>query len=177
MKRNTNYLSKLTKFKLEIQSLFDISSCKCKIIQNCVCPKHNKIPVQEQEFLCDQRNDRIMSIGKVDNKETKKIKQREERKAKVIKINFMFLMSNKNITDKNNANFIQVDNKKPCTSTCTSKNIDDREKPSTSNIIEDESDSSIRQNRIKLETVAKTSDRYGLSDRSAAAITTMYVGR
>lgn len=68
------------KFKIEVlNKLFDICSCKCAK-NNCSCPGERKIPKKEQDFLEDQRNERLMMIGGYDVLETRKIEKRNARK-------------------------------------------------------------------------------------------------
>ena len=42
--------------------LFDISSCKCDVLEVCRCPREFRIPVAEREFMVDQRGSRNMNI-------------------------------------------------------------------------------------------------------------------
>ena len=42
-----------------VKSLFDICSCKCNDLVNCLCPARNKVPPLEHEFLHDQRTFRL----------------------------------------------------------------------------------------------------------------------
>ena len=59
--------------------LFDISTCKCRDISKCACPKEKKIPKAEHAFLVDQRNARSMSIGGIDLAMTKKNIEKQKR--------------------------------------------------------------------------------------------------
>lgn len=51
-------------------SLFDISSCKCEA--KCNCPYELKVPLDERDFLHDQRNNRNMFIGSIDLRATQR---------------------------------------------------------------------------------------------------------
>ena len=74
------YKEKLSRFREEGKtSLFDIAACKCKF-DLCKCDKLRKVPAGEQMFLNDQRNLRIMFIGRVDIATTKKINRNLKRK-------------------------------------------------------------------------------------------------
>ena len=42
--------------------LFDISSCKCDILELCRCARECRIPVAERDFIVDQRGPRNMTI-------------------------------------------------------------------------------------------------------------------
>lgn len=81
-KKNKNYQEKISRFITESHRLFDICSCKCKLISNCTCLKDSRVPNEEVHFLIDQRTTRKMSIGGVDVVSTIKNKKREERKEK-----------------------------------------------------------------------------------------------
>lgn len=60
------YLLKLNTYAgKSSKNLFDIAACKCDR-GNCKCPKDNKVPADEQDFLHDQRTMRLMFIGGVD---------------------------------------------------------------------------------------------------------------
>ena len=69
-------------------TLFDISACKCTDFENCFCDKSRKVPIKEQNFLKDQRNERALFIGRIDHKETprltKNIKRKETKKTESI---------------------------------------------------------------------------------------------
>ena len=47
--------------KHEIDTLFDICTCKCKGI--CHCDRSKRIPIVEIPFVTDQRNERLMYIN------------------------------------------------------------------------------------------------------------------
>ena len=66
-----SYKEQLQIFIDKSKDLFDFSSCKCYSFSTCSCPKQMKIPVLEQMFLTDQRNERKMIIGNVDKEATK----------------------------------------------------------------------------------------------------------
>ena len=69
-------------------TLFDISACKCTNLESCSCDKSRKVPMKERNFLKDQRNDRSLFIGKLDQEETarltKNIKRKEIKKQRAI---------------------------------------------------------------------------------------------
>lgn len=74
-KRSDNelYQGKLLLFKDNANQLFDICTCKCN--NECSCKKSRKVPEKENVFLIDQRSSRCMVIGKIDNDETKQLRQ------------------------------------------------------------------------------------------------------
>ncbi|GBO09130.1 hypothetical protein AVEN_122936-1 [Araneus ventricosus] len=61
------------------QKLFVICRCKCHDFDICRCKKADKVPKAERVFLNDQRSSRIMKIGSLDVKETRRIRKREQR--------------------------------------------------------------------------------------------------
>src|SRR6218665_2576535 len=78
--------------------LFDLSKCKCSdMVSNCKCAKAHTVPANERQFLQDQRRQRKMIIGGIDQKETSKLKRKAERQEAKLK-----LMNNNN---NNNNNF------------------------------------------------------------------------
>lgn len=72
-----NYLQKLDMFRNEMEStLFDISTCRCK--DHCNCPYDSKIYRQQISFLNDQRNERTMFLGEIDETAAHKAERREK---------------------------------------------------------------------------------------------------
>ncbi|KAF0728912.1 Uncharacterized protein FWK35_00032074 [Aphis craccivora] len=71
---------KLVEFRRSNKALFDIATCKCKDIKNCICPRIKKIPVWEQNFLIDQRTSRKMVIGSIDIDMTNQMRNTMKRK-------------------------------------------------------------------------------------------------
>ena len=64
------------------KKLFDIACCQCKDFDQCTCKRSFRVPVNEREFLTDQRNERMMFIGTMDAKDTTKNFKRIDRKQK-----------------------------------------------------------------------------------------------
>ena len=79
-KNSAAFQTKLEKFKDESKKLFDFASCKCKDLENCNCSKELKIPVMERSFMKDQRTDRKMYIGNCDLRATKLLRKRSLRR-------------------------------------------------------------------------------------------------
>ena len=48
----------------------------------CIGIPHDKVPIKEREFLIDQRTERKMFNGEIDNKETQVLQKRMERQKK-----------------------------------------------------------------------------------------------
>ena len=51
-------------------TLSDISACKCTNLESYSCDKSRKVSMKERNFLKDQRNERSLFIGKLDQEET-----------------------------------------------------------------------------------------------------------
>ena len=61
-------------------TFFDISACKCTNWESCSCDKSRKVPMKERNFLKDQRNERLLFIGKLDQEETARLAKNKKRK-------------------------------------------------------------------------------------------------
>ena len=137
------------KFINDCQNLFDIATCKC-YVNKCVCSIERKVFPLELSFLQDQRTERKMVIGPVDTKMTQEINSKIQRKQKL-------QTYYSKIADDDSHN--------------TVSNTVDLELPSST---ETQSSSIVKpindQMRKHLPTVARECDRYGASDRMAAAI-------
>ena len=77
-KENDNYLAKLQSFQIEALRLFDIYSCKCADISQCLCPC--KVLTKQVAFLVDQKTCRKNFNGKVDAVESKRLENLGKRK-------------------------------------------------------------------------------------------------
>ena len=60
------FQEKLKKLRVQGKSLFDITFCKCKSFKQCNCPLQQRVPIDEEAFLTDQRQERKMVMGMVD---------------------------------------------------------------------------------------------------------------
>jgi hypothetical protein len=74
MKEQINYKNE------QGNKLFDIAACKCFTV--CRCHRTFKVPDLKRTFSSDQRTSRKIVIGGIDVAWTKKLKKRQERKAK-----------------------------------------------------------------------------------------------
>lgn len=162
VKRNAGYEARTTDFKEEAKaSLFDIASCKCLTFSSCTCDKAMKVPLPEQQFLQDQRTKRKMMIGPVDGPATKALVNKEFRKAR-----------ERDLQEKHKVEFQASD------AATFSASIAVDESPSSSDSDRDEAGYKCKkyrltssQQRRNLPNVAKASDRYAISDRAVAEIT------
>lgn len=73
---------KVVDFKMRAKKLFDFATCKCVNFDTCSCEKSKRVPVRERAFLTDQRTDRKLFIGGIDEEVTRALQKRELRKSK-----------------------------------------------------------------------------------------------
>lgn len=150
-----------------MEKLFDIAACKCEF-SACKCEKVRKVPIQEQKFLSDQSSSRKMSIRNIDREETKKLTAKKARQSTeterlekyrsgsydltpgcstqvstLLKVSWHLLVRHP-MTIQTLKTYLTL-----TTSKCTHT-----------------------QMRLKLPTLGIVCDKYGVSDRSAAAIAT-----
>ncbi|ESO04220.1 hypothetical protein HELRODRAFT_172570 [Helobdella robusta] len=164
-KRHDSFEKKLKCFSDLSKRLFDVASCKCVLFEACVCLKNKKVPVNERQFLIDQRNERKMAIGGIDKQETVRLRKRQarqfERSMKGVKKFCSTQGSNIVSTaleeDETHINFSKTN---LATETLLT-NLSFTNTPTTS---------FANRNLLQLPTLAKVCDRYRLSTRSAAAV-------
>lgn len=149
-----SYKQRIQLFKDDAQSLFDISLCKCSKFDECSCKKQTKVPVLERAFLSDQRSDRKMIIGNVDLATTKLMTNLQTRKRKYDH----FLES----AQEEDALMPQQSTESLSVPEFSSR--EPLEEPQRVDMQEN------NQRLTSLSAIAKTLDRFGISDRAAAAI-------
>lgn len=109
-KNAKSFKASVEKFKFDIvNSLFDICSCKCSNLENCLCVATRKVPKLEHEFLTDQRNLRAMIIGGVDLKESIKVDKRNKRNEKSKQSYFKRVCQTTNTSDLSHENTLNSD--------------------------------------------------------------------
>lgn len=162
----------------KLHKLFDICACKCKtkchihlncdetcteVNVDCKCPRSDKVSKDELPFLLDQRTVRKMYIGGVDVKTSKILTVRELRKK-----------STKQGEEETKS---KTDIDQPTTSAYEEglSSSDEDSKPAELVATGSDSDSEHergQQMRIPLPNLAMQADRFGVSDRAAAALAT-----
>ncbi|GBL74287.1 hypothetical protein AVEN_102943-1 [Araneus ventricosus] len=61
-RKDSPYFQKnIQAFREETIKLPDVAACKCLDIKLCQCDKSRKVPLQEQQFITDQRSARAMT--------------------------------------------------------------------------------------------------------------------
>ena len=131
------------------ESLCDITKCKCA--NDCICCRDHKIPVKERQFVEDQRNERKLSLGNVDNDETTRRRKIEERYERALQRQ-------------------EAVQEEPTVSLDVESSSSDTESSSETSF----EDSQQSCNRQKLMNTARAADRYRVSNRAVAAICTAY---
>lgn len=142
-------------------TLFDISRCKCNTLQNCNCEKQHKVPVDERMFLIDQRGKREMFIGEIDKVTTTKIQQQFLRNHAAHNQSIPELCSSSSI----NVSFESSESSNSSLDSSSSAIIEEFKNPKNNNLI------ASATNNLELPNVAQECDRFGISDRCAAALT------
>ena len=146
-----------------LENLFDISTCKHKIYEECVCPRDSKVAQRDFDFLQDQRTQRKMCISNVDKKVTtawEKYRLRKEKHILCVEQEEQRVDTVREEIVATKAAFM----KDSIDSTC----FDLNETEFTASI----ANVSSQQNRITLSKFASELDRYHISDRAGAALAT-----
>lgn len=154
-----SYRKQIDTFRMKAKVLFDISTCTCKSFESCCCKKERKVPMKEREFLLDQRTERKMVIGSLDRKvtiqKTKAAKRKLEQE--------LYEERNKTLTgvsscpvDLNNGYKL----KRRTEYSAASVTVESEAKKA-----ED-----VTPVVTRFPVVARTLDRFGISDRAGAAI-------
>ena len=156
------YKQKLQEYcKAACNRLLDISACKCLNFLKCSCPKEKKVPIEEREFLCDQRTVRRMAIGDLDKQKTKELQKRQVRNEKE-ELRLEKHLKNSSFTCKIDYDSYQEEE---FGISDTDSNDFDPDVPSSSINV-----NRPKQMRIPLQNFARECDRHGVSDRSAAKL-------
>lgn len=175
-KEKPNFIKKVEELKKQGTELFDISGCKCEmnlycsckttpdlcecpILINCTCEKPNKIPVIEHRFIYLQRKYGMGKIGTLDQKETNKLRTRLLRRNNTLK-----RQPSKPVEDEIKETE-DIDEIQQSFNAEVESNNHDHYKPSCSKKKEFP-----WQMRLTLQSTSLNCDRYGVSDRAAAAI-------
>ena len=155
-----SFVEKMSKFS----QLFDIAVCQCDLlVTKCKCILSDRVPVQEIDFLLDQRGARQMYISGLDRKKTiclqRKNKVRVNKrcdKPSTVEISVQDEFINDNFFQKETASSVFNNNQSeeyyPLTKATRTNNI------------------RAPRNKVKLKRLAREVDRYGISNRAAAAI-------
>lgn len=166
-----NYQRKLQKFRDDSKlKLFDIAACKCKE-SLCKCNKIKRVPVEEHTFLLDQRTTRKMVIGGIDKTITEHIHKRMIRQsteaAKRAKEATRIAESDNAEIGQDRQNTNSSFDEQSSAESSGEEVVPVPTTPSTSTV---NSKVTPNRKRYELSALARTCDRYAVSDRAAAAI-------
>jgi len=160
-KKGKNKETAIEELRSNSSNLFDIAACKCSDFSTCSCERDKKIPVEEREFIADQRGARKMVIGAVDRKITSRNLRRNERKYKRDKYyKTQCNLSNISHTSDDDSSSESIDTSSPTP-----------ESQSEEVYMQSEGESSSR-NQKSLSTLSRECDRYNVSNTVGAAIAT-----
>lgn len=144
------FIENSIQFQQQSSTLFDISLCTCKDYNTCNCIPTNKVPVDERQFLYDQRTEQKMFISSIDKNKYLQNQKKEMRERKYDNFRLKHSSSleipstSKTLVSRNQP-LDQVESKPPARSTSG-------------------------QMRQTLSNVAMACDRYGLSNAAGSAI-------
>ena len=157
---------KTRKFEDSLNSLFDIAGCQCEDMSKCTCDKEMKVPQRERDFLTDQRSTRLMQIAGVDKKVTAMMARKTSRQER---------MAEREEGEKRR--------KLEAEHTVSSASVIDSDREDSHSgdkcVVDEWSDVTLQEENITdmnvmpIPTVALEADRYGVSNRAAAAICTV----
>lgn len=158
------------KFKDSLHSLFDISACQCKDIDACRCAKDMKVPAREREFLLDQRTLRKMQIGAIDKPVTAMMKRRMTKEYRMKERENDEKRRKLESEAKANTAMEELEaNTAMGEMELSTKETSESEEEKDWALEEASSDD---RNIVQIPTVALEAERYGISNRAAAAIST-----
>lgn len=168
-------MSVISVAKEESVRLFDICTCHCDDLDDCDCVKECKIPALERDFLLDQRSSRRMIIAGLDKVTTSKLQKMEDRVAKRLKYyssqthsESSFTQCTSGVDESEEHLDVSVDLPDQSEHKCDDEPIEDVVVSSDSELW----DCCPKRNIIKIPTVARECDRYGISNAAGAAIAT-----
>lgn len=158
---NEKYQEKINKFVTESQRLFDVCSCKCKVISECDCSKNSRVSKEGVCFLLDQRTTRKMMIGGVDLVATVKNMRKLKRQEKELLRNKVIMDPNQPFCSRSLPDDLATE------STSLSNNSVASSPYQSSKLV---AAPPPKKKRLNLPSLALACDRTGVSDRAAAII-------
>lgn len=168
---------KTVNFMETLHQLFDIAACQCQDLGACKCDKDMKVPQRERQFLMDQRTTRKMQIGTIDRKVTATMKRKQARedwmKEREDEESRRKRASEDIVSPAEVLSVLQSESESASCST-SAKEADDANDDDDDDDDNDWTDAFQQQDRnmVPIPTIALEADRYGVSNRAAAAIST-----
>ena len=154
-------VEKSRQFMEGLNKLFDIAACQCNDILACDCTKEQKIPARERDFLADQRTVRRMQIGGVDKAVTKMLKKRSARTSRM----------EERVSEEKKRK-IEHEYSVPLAADNMAESTSSSEREETEETNDDWRALEVQRNTKPIPTVALEAERFGVSNRGAAAIAT-----
>ena len=150
-------------------TLFGINACKCTNLESCFCDKSRKVPMKEQNFLQDQRNDKSLFIGKLDQEETGRLAKNIKRKE--IEKQIAILAAQKTSYDENEFLGDEVEEEmEHLAKDVLSYEVNRNSEAEASRQSTSENPSSSSQMRKGLKLFAQTCDKFQIRDRAASVL-------
>lgn len=172
---------KTVNFMETLHQLFDIAACQCEDLDTCKCDRDMKVPQRERQFLMDQRTTRKMQIGTIDRKVTAIMKRKQARqdwmKEREDEESRRKKASEDIVSPTEVFAVLQAESESASCSTSVKEantaNDDDNDDDDDDDV-DDWTDACQQQDRntVPIPTIALEADRYGVSNRAAAAIST-----
>jgi hypothetical protein len=180
---------KTVNFMETLHQLFDIAACQCEDLGACKCDRDMKVPQRERQFLMDQRTTRKMHIDTIDRKVTAIMKRKQARedwmKEREDEESRRKRASEDIASPAEVSAVLQAESESASCSTSVKEadaanddddygNDDNDDDYDDDDDVDDWTDAFQQQNRnmVPIPTIALEADRYGVSNRAAAAIST-----
>lgn len=156
-----------------------MACCKCDDFQSCICENEKKVPIHEQNFLMDQRTQRTLfnnSINLVSVSKKTRQNTTNDLNTQSDQMNATADFDLDEPSTDNRQLKLSREMKSLKAFSAMSSNLDlhtiESNARSHANDPEEASCSTKHYNKVDLCEVSKAADRYGVSDRAAAAIAT-----
>lgn len=173
---------KTINFMETLHQLFDIAACQCEDLGACKCDRDMKVPQRERQFLMDQRTTREMQIGGIDRMVTAVMKRKQARedwmKCREAEESRRKRTNEDTVSPVKVVPVLQAESESASCSASVKEfddADDDNDDGSSDNDDDDDWTDAFQQqdrNMVPIPTIALEADRYGVSNRAAAAIST-----
>ena len=155
--------------------LFDIALCKCRVLSRCRCPLWKRVPEAERSFLRDQRGSRKMSFGTLDREESIRRRRTASRRAALAQNQGHSLPAPPDLGNTSDDRMSDSEAGPSGLQSHVDRAAPESTDSSSAEAVSDwnsetgDSDA-VEENRDVLTNAALAADRYGLSNRAAAAL-------
>ena len=148
--------------------IFDIAICKCSDVRSCTCPREQRVPDLEIEFLLDQRGERKMMMSGMDKRETERRQKREKRKQRASSRSVPQPLSEPGPSGPSH-----TEPGLPGLESSATSSLSSQPSSTVSGLVFEQQTSGDRCSD-ELTHTAMAADRYGLSNRACAAVLNAY---